>query len=121
MTFDVLRKKTSENKQSKFELSSEQGFRGPSGLDSNKWRRLLTSFMSSSIDLIKTIAKRIATVHFTFLLPCNLCRLIALDKCPGTQPIGIREILRRIIEKTIVKCNKPDHKILGGDLETMYR
>ena len=68
------------------------GSHGPSGLDANEWRTLLTSFKSSSTDLCKTLAKlavRMATSHLTFLLPYNSCRLIALNKCPGVRPIGI--------------------------------
>ena len=93
------------------------GSHGPSGLYANEWRSLLRSFKSST-DLCKTIAKlaiRIALSHLTFLLPYNSCRLIAPDKCPGVRPIGIGEVLRRIIGRTIVKCIKTDYKILGGD------
>ena len=88
------------------------------GLDANEWRRLRTSFKSSSTDLCKKIAKleiRIAKSDLTFLLPYNSCRLIALDKWPGVRPIGFGEVLRRIIGRTIVKCNKIDLKRLGGD------
>ena len=94
------------------------GIYDPSGLDAYKWRRLLTSFMLSSTDLCKTIAKlaiRIATVHFIFLLSFNLCQLIALDKCPGVQPIKIGAILGRIIRKAFFKCNEIDFKFLSGD------
>ena len=70
------------------------GSLGPSGLDSNKWRKLLTAFRSSSIDLCKTddkLAIRIATSHMTFLLLFNSCRLVVHDKCPGVRPMGIGE------------------------------
>ena len=36
------------------------------------------------------------------------CRLIPLDKCPGIRPIGIGEVLRRIIGKAVVSILKPD-------------
>ena len=80
------------------------GSHGPSGLDAGEWRRLLTSY-KSSIDLCKTVSKlaiRIATEELKFLNSYNAC-LIALDKCPGVRPIGIGEVLRRIIGKSIVK------------------
>ena len=43
--------------------------------------------------------------------------LIALDKCPGLRPIGIGEVLRRIIGKSIVKCVKRDLQLLGGNAQ----
>ena len=101
---------------------NRHGSHGTSSLDANKWRRLLTSFKSSSTDLCKTIAKlaiRIATSHLT-CLPYISCRLIALDKCPGIRPIEIEEVLGRIIGRTIVKCIKANLKILGGD-QQLYR
>ena len=90
------------------------GSHGPSGLDANEWRKLLTFFKSSSTDLCKTTAKkaiRIATSHITFLLPYNSCRLIALDKGPGIRPIVFGKVFRRIIGRTIVKCFETDLKI----------
>ena len=91
---------------------------GPSGFDSNEWRKLLTSFKSSSTDLCKTFAKlaiRTAPSHLILLLPYNSCRLIALDKCPGVRLIGIGEIIRRIIGRTIVEYVKSNFKILVCD------
>ena len=45
----------------------------------------------------------------------NACRLILLDKCPGVRPIGVGEILRWIIGRTIVSCIQTDLKQLGGN------
>ena len=36
------------------------------------------------------------------------CRLIPLDKNPGVRPIGIREVIRCIIEKSIISVSKPE-------------
>ena len=96
------------------------GSHGPSGLDSQEWRRLLTSFKDSSSDLCKTIAKlaiRISTERLPFLKAYNACRLIALDKCPGVRPIGIGEVLRRIIGRSIMKCIKRDLALLGNNTQ----
>ena len=96
------------------------GSHGPSGLDAGEWRRLLTSYKSSSIDLCKTVSKlaiRIATEELNFLNSYNACRPIALDKCPGVRPIGIGEVLRRIIGRTKVKCVKRDLQLLGRNVQ----
>ena len=93
------------------------GSQGPSGLDAQEWRRMLTSFKTSSNDLCKTVSKlaiRIATEELDFLDAYNGCRLIALDKCPGVRPIGVGEVLRRIIGRSILACLKNDLKLLGG-------
>ena len=36
------------------------------------------------------------------------CRLIPLDKCPGIRPIGIGEVLRRIMGKAVMSILRPD-------------
>ena len=36
------------------------------------------------------------------------CRLVPLDKNPGVRPIGIGEVLRRIIGKSIIRVIKSD-------------
>ena len=96
------------------------GSHGPSGLDSQEWRRVLTSFKNSSNDLCKTVAKlaiRISTEELPFLKAYNACRLIALDKCPGVRPIGIGEVLRRIIGRSIMRCIKRDLALLGSNTQ----
>ena len=45
----------------------------------------------------------------------NACRLILLDECPGVRPIGVGEVLRRIIGRTIVCCIQTDLKQPGGN------
>ena len=42
------------------------------------------------------------------LEPLLACRLIPLNKNPGFRPIGIGEILRRIIGKTVARVIKQD-------------
>ena len=87
------------------------GLHGPSGLDANEWRRILTHFGQKSVEISKTIAKiakKLATEELNpeLMEPYNACRLIPLDKNPGVRPIGIGEVMRRIIGRTITKCKK---------------
>ena len=93
---------------------------GPSGVDALEWRRYLTAFGSRSESLCRTVAKiavRLATEEqdSTSLQTYNACRLIPLDKCPGVRPIGVGEVLRRIIGRTNVSCIQTDLKQLGGN------
>ena len=48
-------------------------------------------------------------------------RLIPLDKNPGTRPIGIGEVLRRIIGKTISTFLKEEIKQAAGPLQVCAR
>ena len=83
------------------------GAAGPSGMDSTSWKRLCTSFRASSdqlCDSIAACAKRIATgiINPISLKSFTACRLVPLDKKPGVRPIGICEVLRRIVGKAIL-------------------
>ena len=83
------------------------GAAGPSGIDAHGWRRLCTSFNQDSNDLCEALAsvcKRICTslVDPKGLTAFVACRLIALDKYPGVRPIGIGEVVRRILGKAIL-------------------
>ena len=84
------------------------------------WRRYLTACGSRSESLCRTVAKiavRLATEEQdpTSLQAYNACQRIPLDKCPGVRPIGVGEVLRRIIGRTIVSCIQTDLKQLGGN------
>ena len=98
------------------------GSQGPSGLDACEWKRILTHFNETSIELCKNIAKLSYTIATKVLPQENLtayisCRLIPLVKNPGVRLIGIGEILRRIAGRTITQCIKPDLKILGKNFQ----
>ena len=95
-------------------IEKTRGLAGSSGLDADGWRRILMSgnFGSSGEDLRKAIADmtkrpyRDNTVkHLEAFLAC---RLIPLDKQPGVRPIGIGEILIRVIGKIVMKLLKRD-------------
>ena len=91
---------------------------GTSGLDAYEWRPMLTHFGQHSVEISKTLAKiaqKISTeiLSHELLEPYNVCPLIPLDKDPGVRPIGIGEVIRRIICRTTTKSLKSELMILG--------
>lgn len=87
------------------------GAAGPSGLDAAAWKRLCSSFGQSSLDLCNAVAKVAKRICSAYVDPKGLmalvaCRLIALDKCPGVRPIGIGEVVRRIIGRAVLSIFK---------------
>ena len=55
--------------------------------------------------------------HPSLLESYPSCTLIPLDKNPGIQPIGVREVLKRIIGKTISTFLKEEIKLAAGPLQ----
>ena len=105
-----------------------KGAAGPSGLDSDGWRRLLISKNYGVIgkDLrtaIAEMAKNLCTHKVeitngkTSLEAYTASKLIPLDKNPGVRPIGIGEVLRRIIGKAIISTIKPEIMKSAGSLQ----
>ena len=101
-----------------------KGGSGPSGMDADGWKRILTSkqFAESSTDLCTTIVNMINKLCIDKDLANTLeaflsCRLIPLDKIPGLQPIGIEEVLRRIVGKGIVFTLRDDIITSVGPLQ----
>ena len=105
-----------------------KGAAGPSGLDADGWRRMLVSknFGKFGKDLRTAVArmttvlctKEIETSAINSLEAYIACRLIPLEKAPsGIRPIGIGEVLRRIIGKTIVTEIKEDIMESAGCLQ----
>ena len=92
----------------------------PSGLDALGWRNILVSrnYGDAGSDLrtsIALMARNLATQTVdvkndeTTCLDAYLwCRFIPLDKNPGVRPIGIGEVLRRIIGKATIFTIQPD-------------
>ena len=103
------------------------GAAGPSGFDSDDWKNVLLSrsYGSSSVDLceaVATAAKALCTENRTEVENGGIsaylaCRLIPLDKDPGLRPIGIGEVLRRIVGKMVVFLLKPELQKDAGDLQ----
>ena len=92
-------------------------------MDAKQWKRLICSnhFKQENKELreqLAIFAKQIATevVDPGILEAYVACRLIPLDKDPGSselqiRPIGVGEVMRRIVGKTIMwsqekKCKK---------------
>ena len=66
------------------------------------------------------MTRNLLTSHFhpSILEAYVACRLIPLDEDPGIRPIGIGEVLRRIIGKIVVWQLKEDIKEAAGPLQT---
>jgi len=99
-------------------------------LDADSWKQFLCSRAYGKLPLqlaeaIAGLAKRLCSeqIHPDLLTEFTSCRLIPLDKgadkdgMPGIRPIGIGEVLRRIVGKS-VKVFKSDIQIAGGCLQT---
>lgn len=93
-----------------------KGSGGPSGVDANGFKRILASksFKRSSINLcesIATLTRRLCTefVDPLTIEPILASRLIPLDKGNGeVRPIGVGEVIRRIIGKCVTRVVKQD-------------
>ena len=107
------------------------GSGGPTLVDTDTWKDLLCSkaFGNASTELCQSIAdlaKLMCTeeVHPDSLIEFNSCRLVPLDKgltkeqTPGVRPIGIGEVLRRIVGKLLIGVIKTDIIDAVGPLQT---
>ena len=99
------------------------GSHGPSGLDRNDWRRILTHFGHQSVEISKTVAKivkKLATEELNpeLMEPYSACRIIPLDKNPGVRPIRIGDVMRRIIGRAITKRLK--NKLMSVGLKYQH-
>ena len=78
-------------------------------------------FKGPSIDLCEALAKTARRISGSLddpdpLRPLTACRLVALDKCPGVRPVGIGDVSRRIISKTILSNLRSDiADVVGTD------
>ncbi|XP_057302766.1 uncharacterized protein LOC130636933 [Hydractinia symbiolongicarpus] len=104
-----------------------KGGSGPSGLDADGWRRILCSstFGTTNTDLRKAIAEltkklcieSIPESDRSLLEAFVACRLIPLNKNPGLRPIGVDEVLRRIVGKIVINISKNDVIKAAGSLQ----
>ena len=102
-----------------------KGSAGPSGMDAELYRRILCSknFNASGKALreeIASLTKNLLTTsyHPILLEPYVASRLIPLDKNPGIRPIGVGEILRRIVGKIVSRHAAMEIKEAAGPLQT---
>ena len=98
------------------------GTAGPSNVDAHGWRRICASYHSASADLynaLASIARRLCTEYVdpAGLTAFTACRLIALDKCPGVRPIGVGEVVRRIVGKTVLSVIGVEIQQSAGSLQ----
>jgi len=96
-----------------------KGAAGVSGGDAEHWRRVCLSQGDASRRLCEAIAALSRRLCTQVMDPESLeallaNRLIPLDKCPGTRPIGIGETMRRIVGKAIMSVLKKDVMLAAG-------
>ena len=89
------------------------GSSGPSGLDAEAWRRMLTVFSKSSNRLCQALAaaaRCLCTEDLDSgdLMAFTASRLIALNKSPGVRPIAVGEAFRRLIGKAVMTVVERD-------------
>ena len=102
-----------------------KGSGGPSQRDAEQFRQIVLSrkFKKESKDLLEQMVLLSKNLPTTLVDPRSIeafvaCRLIALNKNLGVRPIGVGEILRRIIGKTIAWTLKNDIQEAAGRLQT---
>ena len=93
-----------------------KGSGGPSGVDSNGFRRMMAckSFKKSGTNLCSAIATMTKKLCTEYVDPRSIeailaNRLIPLDKGEGkVRPIGVGEVIRRIMGKCVMSVTKQD-------------
>ena len=102
-----------------------KGAAGPSQLNADEWRRILATktYGTEGVDLCKSIARLTKMLCVEdiddpdSISALMACRLIPLNKCPGLRPIGIGEILRRIVSKAVTWVLKSSLQDAAGGLQ----
>ena len=101
------------------------GSGGPSGVDADVFKRILISrnFAKEGKELREEIAfltRKLLTEHVNpeALQPLVACRLIPINKNPGVRPIGVGEVLRRVVGKAVAWTLKSEIREAAGPLQT---
>ena len=108
-----------------------KGSGGPTLIDSDTWKQFLCSkiFGNARVDLCQAVAdltKILCTenVHQDSLREFIAGRLVPLDKgvtkdgTPGVRPVGVGEVLRRLVGKLLIGVIKDDITEAAGPLQT---
>ena len=103
-----------------------KGTAGPSNMDADQWFHILGSsaFGQQSDELAEAIAKMTKILctekieDKDSLVPIMACRLIPLEKNPGIRPIGIGEVLRRIMGKAVLTIFREEIIEQAGSLQS---
>ena len=111
-----------------------KGSGGPTQIDADMWRdftcaKALGKAPEQLCQAIADTAKILCTeeVHPACLDEYNACRLIPLDKgvtkegTPGVRPIGVGEVLRRLIGKLLIHVIKKRHNHSSRSIANMLR
>ena len=102
------------------------GSGGPTKVDAEIWRKILCSkfFTNASNQLAEEIAKLarrlcVDEIPFNSISTLMACRLVPLKKeDDGVRPVGIGEVLRRLIGKSVTRILKEDIQKASGTLQT---
>ena len=99
-----------------------KGGAGVSQQEDSFWHKATTGFKEVSTSLCNALAavtRRLATEYVdpTSVSALLANRGIAVDKCPGLRPIGVGEIVRRIIGKVIMTVTSVDVQQAVGCLQ----
>ena len=104
--------------------SLTKGAGGPSQLDSEQYRHILSScrFKKEKKELREQLARLARLLASEIVDPYNVEALVAyrfipLNKLPGVRPIGVGEVVRRLIGKCIGWVVKKDIQEAAGPLQ----
>ena len=83
------------------------GSAGVSQQENNLWHKMVSNHKESSVALtnaIASVARRLSTefVDTSALEALLANRGVAIDKCPDLRPVGVGEMVRRIIGKSVM-------------------
>ena len=102
-----------------------KGAGGPSNFDAEQYRRILCGKNFSAVgkdqrEQIALMTKKLCTKNLDpkCLEAFNGSRVIPLHKNPGVRPIGVGEVLRSIVGKSVSWVLKEDMQEAAGTLQT---